>query len=171
MSKIEMSFIKDSSAVIERTTVCSGRPFNDFVSSFEREVGKWDESVGQQLLEDKAPWTNVQSSIAKMSGTHGLIILHKADQGAITSLSGKTKECSLYLVGNPVIANQILDIDPLACLYVPFRVALYHDGEESLMSYDRPSSFLGALNNSQLFEIGKKLDEKIDLVANIVAAL
>ena len=84
-----------------------------------------------------------------------------------TSLSGREKRCSLYLVGNPVIADRIISIDLRASFYVPFRVCLYDDGgpDGAVISYDRPSSFLAALGNPELTEFGALLDRKIDDVA------
>ena len=96
------------------------------------------------------------------------MIIARADQGKITSLSGDEKRCLLYLVGNPVIANRILSIDLRASFYVPFRVCLYDDGgpKGAVISYDRPSSFLAALERPELKEFGELLDRKIDEVAN-----
>jgi uncharacterized protein (DUF302 family) len=83
-----------------------------------------------------------------MAGPRGLMIIFKADQGRITSLSGQEKRCSLYLVGNPVIADQIIGIDLRASFYVPFRVCLYDDGgpDGAVISYDQPSSFAAPLS-------------------------
>ena len=105
-----------------------------------------------------------------MAGRHGLMIIFRANQGAITSLSGRAKRCSLYIVGNPVIANRIFELDLRASLYVPFRVCLYDDGGPAgaTISYDRPSSFLAGLGRPELGEIGTLLDRKID---GVVAAL
>jgi uncharacterized protein (DUF302 family) len=64
----------------------------------------------------------------------------------ITSLSGREKRCSLYLVGNPVIADQIIGIDLRASFYVPFRVCLYDDrgADGAVISYDQPARLLSA---------------------------
>jgi uncharacterized protein (DUF302 family) len=101
-----------------------------------------------------------------MAEPFGLMVLAKIDQGRITSLSGKSKSCSLYLVGNPVIANRIIEIDLRGSFYVPFRIAVYDDGGPGggIISYDRPSSFLAALDRPELSAIGKSLDEKLDRV-------
>jgi hypothetical protein len=70
-------------------------------------------------------WSNarrrgaVEREVDRMPGPRGLMILFRADQGKFTSLSGDEKHCSLYLVGNPVIVNQIISIDLRACFYVP----------------------------------------------------
>ena len=53
----------------------------------------------------------MEKELERLGGTHGLMIVASANQGAITSLSGKLKRCMLYLVGNPVIADKIIAID------------------------------------------------------------
>jgi hypothetical protein len=40
-----------------------------------------------------------------MAGPRVLMIIFKADQERIASLSGQERRCSLYLVGNPVISG------------------------------------------------------------------
>jgi len=85
-------------------------------------------SIAKPLLERKAAWTEVERAMERVAGPRGLTIILRADQGKITSLSGDEKRCSLYLVGNPVIANRILGIDLRASFCVPFRVCLYDDG-------------------------------------------
>jgi hypothetical protein len=95
-----------------------------------------------------------------MAQPFGLMVLAKIDQGRITSLSGKSKMCSLY--------NQIIAIDLRDSFYVPFRVAVHDDDGPRHNLYDRPSSFLAALNRPELDAIGKSLDEKLDrVIANL----
>ncbi len=108
-----------------------------------------------------------------MAGPRGLMIIFRANQGAITSLSGRVKQCSLYVVGNPVIADRIIGIDPRASLYVPFRVCLYDAGGPggAVIGFDRPSSFLGLLGRPELTEFGLLLDQKLDGVVDALCNL
>jgi len=156
---------------IQHTNVVTGLSYDALVSAFERELGHLNPAVPKQLIERKAAWSEVEREIARIAGTHGLMIIAKTDLGSLASLSGREKRCSLYLVGNPVIANQIISIDLRGSFYVPFRVALYDgDQHEAVISYDRPSSFLAALGHPALSEIGEALDRKIDAVAAACAA-
>jgi hypothetical protein len=110
--------------------------------------------------------------MARMAGPSGLMLFSKIDQGAIASLSGAPVRCRLYLVGNPAIATRIVRIDVRGSLYVPFRVDLFESDEQSgaILSFDRPSSFLGALGRPELNAIGRQLDEKMDgVVQNILS--
>jgi uncharacterized protein (DUF302 family) len=100
------------------------------------------------------------------------MVMAKIDQGRLTSLSGTAKHCTLYLVGNPVIANQIIDIDLRGSFYVPFRVAIHDDGDanDGIISYDLPSSLLAARDRPELTSIAKSLDEKMDKVISALTA-
>jgi uncharacterized protein (DUF302 family) len=155
---------------IQHTEVATGRTYEALVKTFEHELGYLDPLIGASLIEQKASWSEVEREIARMAGPRGLMIIFRADQGRITSLSGQQKRCSLYLVGNPVIADQIIRIDLRASFYVPFRVCLYDDGgpDGAVISFDRPSSFLAALGKPELTEFGALLDRKID---DVVTAL
>ena len=158
--------------VIERTLVPTRLAYPALVEAFECELGHWEAAIGNRLVAEKAPWSEVEDEVARMAGPRGLLVMARLDQGEITSLDGTGKRCSLYLVGNPVIANQILNIDPRGSLYVPFRVCLLDTGDAGGASllYDRPSSFLAALGHPELTEIGTRLDGKIDGVARALAA-
>jgi uncharacterized protein (DUF302 family) len=106
----------------------------------------------------------------KIAGPHGLMIFFKANQETITSLHNEIKQCSLYVVGNPLIADRILSIDIRASLYVPFRVCIYDNGnrEGASIGFDRPSSFLATLQKPALQEFGILLDGKIDGVVKSI---
>ncbi len=155
-----------SKAAVEHVTVATGLGYEALVRAFEAELGRLDPAVVKSLIDRRAPWSEVKAAVERMAGPHGLMVIFAADQGAITSLSGKIKSCSLYIVGNPVIANDILDIDLGASFYVPFRVALYEsaDAGGAVISYDRPSSFLAALGRPELKAFGTTLDGKIESV-------
>ena len=107
-----------------------------------------DPIAGERAVEERANWPAVEAAVAKMAEPFGLMVLAKIDQGRITSLSGKSKMCSLY--------NQIIEIDLRGSFYVPFRVAVHDDGGPNggTISYDRPSSFLAALTRPELDAIG-----------------
>jgi uncharacterized protein (DUF302 family) len=155
------------SDTIKHSYVATGLGYDAAILAFERELGRLDPAVTRRLVERKTAWSEVEREIEAIGGSHDLMIIERADLGKIASLSGREKRCLLYLVGNPVIANKIIDIDLRGCFYVPFRVALYDDGspQGAVISYDRPSSFLAALGRPELAEIGEYLDSKIDAVA------
>ena len=116
------------SGPIQNKRLATGLGYEQLVPAFERELGHLDPLVPKHLIEWKAQGSEVEREIGKAAGPHGLMIIARADQGSLISLAGREKRCSLYLVGNPLIASRIIDIDMRASFYVPFRVALYDDG-------------------------------------------
>ena len=142
----------------------TGLSYEALIDAFERELGRLDAAAVQRWIVQKAAWSEVRPAIERMAGPRGLMVIFRADQGALTSLSGRVKRSSLYIVGNPVIANDIIEIDLAASFYVPFRVCIYSDGDQSgaVIGYDRPSSFLGTLGRPELATYGELLDGKID---------
>jgi uncharacterized protein (DUF302 family) len=160
----ESAALQSSSVRHER--IATGLGYDQLVHAFERELGHLDPLVPKHLVEWKAQWAEVEREIGKSAGAHGLMIIARADQGSLISLAGREKHCSLYLVGNPVIASRIIDIDLRASFYVPFRVALFDGGgpEGAVIAFDRPSSFLAALGQPEIEEIGRSLDRKMEAV-------
>jgi uncharacterized protein (DUF302 family) len=156
---------------VTHVSVSTGLGYDQLIEAFERSLGHWDPVSGEALWREAANWPKVEAAVAKAGEPFGLMVMAKIDQGRLTSLSGKVKHCSLYLVGNPVVANQIIDIDLRGSFHVPFRVALQHDDDanDGIISYDLPSSFLATLGRPELTPIGKSLDEKMDkVISNLV---
>jgi uncharacterized protein (DUF302 family) len=157
-----------SRVTTQHISIATGLTYDDLVRGFERELGRWDLAAADRLLKSNASWSEVEREVDRMAGPRGLMIFTRINQGEIISLSGESKRCSLYLVGNPVIANKIIGIDIRGSFYVPFRVCLYDSitAGSAVISYDRPSSLLAGLEQPELNEISIMLDEKIDGVVN-----
>lgn len=153
-------------SVVIREDIPTGLSYDALVAAFERELGHWDQGIESSLIEQHAPWDKVESAFQGMAGPHGLMIFFHVDQGRLTSLVNGIKRCSLYIVGNGIIAEKILTIDVRASLYVPFRVCLYDNGNPrgAIIAYDRPSSLLAALQQPALIPIGYLLDSEMDSV-------
>ena len=107
------------SGTIQHERVATGLGYDQLVHAFERELGHLDPLVPKHLIEWKAAWSEVEREIGKAAGPHGLMIIARADQGSLISLAGREKRCSLYLVGNPLIASRIIDIDMRAASMCP----------------------------------------------------
>ena len=168
IERMQSGAAMERSDTIQQTRVATGLGFDALVRAFEHELKHLDPAITQRLIERKATWSEVEREMAGIASPHGLMIIARVDQGGLTSLSGREKRCSLYLVGNPVIANDIIGVDRRASFYVPFRVALYEDEglEGAVIAYDRPSSFLATLGHAELTKVGQSLDRKIDAVVS-----
>lgn len=154
----------------KREDLQTGMKYEDLIAAFEKELGQFEPEIVGALVQKKAHWEEVESAVNKMAGSHGLMIFFKVNQGVLASLNNKILECTLYTVGNPLVAEKILSVDVRASLYVPFHICIYNNGEGqgATIGFDRPSSFLAALQNPALNEFGTLLDGKIDSVINSI---
>jgi hypothetical protein len=159
-----------SHTMIIREDIPTGLSYEALIAAFEHEMGRWDPLVENWLIHQNAPWDKVKIYFQRMAGPHGLMIFFQVNQGRLTSLNDGIKRCSLYIVGNGIIAEQILSIDIRASLYVPFRVCLYDNGNPggAIIGFDRPSSFLAVFHNPSLTDIGILLDSRMDSVVQSI---
>jgi uncharacterized protein (DUF302 family) len=151
---------------VERIIVETGFTFEKLVAAFEKQLGRYDRTVGAELVKKSASWKEVSATIEAMAGPHGLMIMSHLELGQTVSLKGALRQCSLYLVGNPLIASETADIR--AGMLVPCRIEIYADESGAVLSYDRPSSSLASLRNNTLNALGVLLDEKMEgLIASL----
>ena len=101
--------------------------FEETRRRFDEQVPLLDPLLTLRLVLDQATWRDVEALVDRTVGPTGFVALARLDQGTLFSLSGDPVQATLYLVGNPVIANKILAVEPAAGLYAPFRVAVYRD--------------------------------------------
>ncbi|WP_232037356.1 DUF302 domain-containing protein [Sphingobium amiense] len=156
------------SSSLDRVIFTSDLPYRELVPAFEAQLGRYDHPIGEQLVRDQATWSDAEATIGRMQGPHGMMIFFRIDLGPTASLKGQRRECTLYLIGNPLIATQIVAHDIRAGLLVPFGVQIYSDGGNAMISYNRPSSALASLGNAEIDKIGQGLDAKIETVIKAI---
>jgi uncharacterized protein (DUF302 family) len=150
---------------VVRLTYDSALGFEETRARFDQRVPPFDPAVSIELVLAGAPWTDVQAAVDRTVGPTGFVALSRLDTGALLSLSGQPLDATQYLVGNPVVAQSITAVEPVAALYVPFRAAVYRDAGGVHIAYDQPSSALASLGSAEIDVIAAQLDDKIRLVA------
>jgi uncharacterized protein (DUF302 family) len=98
----------------------------------------------------------------------GMMVMAEVNQGNMLAMTGLKLKATLFLVGNPTVGKKIFEQDPAAGLYIPLRVFVYEgkDGK-AYVSYDKPSSLLGALNNQDINMTASMLDQKLEGLAQM----
>jgi uncharacterized protein (DUF302 family) len=144
---------------------------SDFESTrirFEERVPPLDPSVGRNLVISEAAWSQVEATIAQRLGPSGFLAVSRVDQGALMSLRGAALHATQYLVGNPLIATEVIGSVRAGSLFAPFPAAIYADQSGVHISYMLPSSLFTSLDDGGVAAIGERLDAKIeDTVAEV----
>jgi uncharacterized protein (DUF302 family) len=108
------------------------------------------------------------SQLKSAVGQGGMMVMGEVNQGNMLSMTGLKLKATLFLVGNPTVGKKIFEQEPSAGLYIPLRVFVYEgkDGK-AYLSYDKPSSLLGSLNNQEINMVAGMLDQKIEGLAQM----
>lgn len=162
--------MKASRFSVDRIDVTSRRPFLETVAAFEGRIPAADFATLTRLTASRASAREIEASVQAMVGDLGFLILGKLDQGPLVSLLGRPKKVSVYLVGNPVLANRMFEQEPAVGLYAPLRVSIYEDyGGRAHFTYEKPSSSLGQFDDEEIRAVAKMLDEKMSELASYLA--
>ena len=78
-----------------------------------------DMSVILRMIASRLGAQEIERAIGGMVGELGFLVLAKIDQGPLVSLLGRPKKMSVYLIGNPVLANRMYELHPAVGLYAP----------------------------------------------------
>lgn len=155
---------------VERIDVTTKGSFEQATAAFEENVPTADMSMFTRLVEARSSASEIQAAIAGAQGDLEFLIFAKLVQGSLTSLLGTPKKLSVYLIGNPVIANRMFERNRGAGLYAPLCVSLYEDPSGAVhLAYDRPSSLLGSFEDPEIDTVAALLDEKMAMLSTRLA--
>ncbi|MGK7872726.1 MAG: DUF302 domain-containing protein [Xenococcaceae cyanobacterium] len=144
-------------------TVSSSRPFEQVTNAIESIVGKGKNLIFRKLLDSNASCDQLKSAVESMVGPSGFILFAHFESGRVLSLCGKPKKAKLYVIGNPLIANQMFEQNPAVGLYVPLRLFVYDDyNGKTYVAYDKPSSLLGQFQDETILRVAQMLDQKLE---------
>jgi len=156
---------------VERIGVVSSKPFGEVVAALEQHVPIADMPVILRMIASRLSAQEIERAIGGMVGELGFLVLAKLDQGPLVSLLGRSKKMSVYLIGNPVLANRMYEQHPAVGLYAPLRASIYEDYEgRSHFSYDRPSGLLEQFDNEEIRAVARILDQKMEVLADRLAS-
>jgi uncharacterized protein (DUF302 family) len=135
---------------------------------FDERVPQLDPSVARSLVISQASWSEVEAAITQTLGPTGFLAVSRVDQGSLMGLRGAALHATQYLVGNPLIATEVIGNVRAGSLFAPFPAAIYADRNGVHVSYMLPSSLFTSLDDRGVAAIGEQLDDKMeDTVAEV----
>ncbi|WP_414517438.1 DUF302 domain-containing protein [Nostoc sp. PCC 9305] len=164
--KIQNERVQTINYTVTRVIVSSEKPFQEVIDALESVVGDGKYSVFEELVAAEAPFEQVKNVVESMLGENGFMRMATLNLGGLLSLMGKPKKIRLYLIGNPLIANQMIEQNPGVGLYVPPRLLVYEDYEgKTHIAYDKPSSMLSQFDNGFILKVSQMLDQRFQELA------
>jgi uncharacterized protein (DUF302 family) len=136
--------------------------FERFTSALEQILGHFPSGVQQDII--KSPQL-AEQRLKAAEGAQGLMIFSVFDHGAALNMLNARRNAKQYLIGNPLTAIQMTQHDIRAALYAPLRVLVYERGDRrTIVEYDQPSSQFGQFAQTDVTQVARTLDEKLERV-------
>lgn len=157
-------------SMVERIDVTTKASFEQATATFEKNVPIADMALLTRLAESQSSADEIRAAVARAQGDLEFMVFAKVSQGPLASLLGTPKKLTVYLIGNPVIANRMFERNRGAGLYAPLRVSLYEDQSGTVhFAYDRPSSLLGSFEDAEIDTVAALLDDKMATLSSRLA--
>ena len=148
----------EQSYLINLLTFNSSKPFDQVVSDFEKQLGRYDQTQASKSAD-------FPSYVHRVEGLSGLMILGMLEMSMLPALVSSSTRARQYLVGNPLIASEMALHNALAALYAPIRVLIYTCRGITCISYDQPSTTFGRLQSNNILRTAQDLDKKLETLA------
>ena len=150
---------------IQHITVASRRDFTATIHEFEKQLGTFDPEAVKPLGQPNPQIDQIKAKLEAMAGSSGFMrfgVIHNF--GDLLALAGKPAgKANQYVIGNPLIALQMVRHKLGVGLYVPLRVLISEDASGvTHLEYDLPSSLLDQFNSPEVNEVARMLDQKLN---------
>jgi uncharacterized protein (DUF302 family) len=153
---------------VVRLDIATGIPFDDFRAAFESAAPVFDRKAVQNIVAAGGDWDDVRGAV-RAAAPNELMVFTSIDARPLMSAAGHNTPAVEYLLGNPVVAEQMFCRSSLALLYAPLRILVHSDaGGDAIFTLDQPSILFASLNDPAVTEVGRELDRKVAHLLTVV---
>ena len=150
-------------STIERFSIVSDNAFDDVVAGFIAKVGhpameEFHKRIAASQTED-----DLKAVVESATGPSGLMEFARYDLGEVLRKENAAAPKSRrFIVGNPLIMNQMVKVVPDAGSYAPVTILIDERQDGVHLSYDRMASLLSTYGNLEALKVAKDLDSKVE---------
>jgi hypothetical protein len=155
------SQVTDNGYEAHRLTVAVNAPYDDFRQRYEQAVPRLRRWRLLLQVARKADWSAVTSQ-TNASAPHGFLRYWRSDVRPLMSLAGVPTPCSIYLMGNHIVAEKMFRNNPTVMVCVPMQTVITVDSDGgTTFSIEQPSRALATFGSPDIASVGVELDRKV----------
>ena len=149
---------------IERFSLVSSKAFDEVVAALNATVGHPDMAEFWKSTHRTRSVGELEGAIKKVLGPTGLMLFVAFDHGGIVrkGTGRDTPRMIRFVIGNPLIMNEMAKHVPDAGSYAPVTVLVDERADGVHLSYDRKGSLLAPYENPDALKVVKNLDAKVE---------
>ena len=157
---------------VERFSLISSKPFDQVVAVLYASIGHPDMAEFGRSTHEARSFAELKSAVERGLSTVGLMLFMQLDHGAVLrkETGRETPKMVRFVIGNPLIMNEMVKHVPDAGSYAPVTVLVDERADGVHLSYDRMASFLAPYGNRDALEVARDLDKKIEDLLQKAAA-
>lgn len=148
-------------------TVPSSKPYEQVIKALQSVLGEGDSRSFAEMVGATKTWDEFVREIEQRVGESGFMIFAQMDHGAwMSQVAHHDMKGMLYVIGNPLIAKQMLEHAPEVGLYVPVRIYVHEDERSTTrIDYDEVTPIFERFGNERVNEVARELDQKLEELA------
>jgi uncharacterized protein (DUF302 family) len=134
---------------VQRFSLISSRSFDGVLKALEAGMGHPDMAAFRSAMIKAKTYSEVEEIVSAATGASGFMEFTRFDLGVVLRkrLGPKAPRNVRFVVGNPVIMNQMLEHVPDTGSYAPVNILLDERPDGVHLSYDTVASFLASYGN------------------------
>jgi len=150
--------------LVQRFYAISTEPFDRVIARLEAAVGHPDINTFQKEMAAANTHDELKQVVNSAVGPSGLMEFVRFDIGAVNRRVRRTgtPRSMRFLIGNPLIMQQMVVHVPDAASYAPVTVLIDERLDGVRLSYDRMVGFLTPYGNAPALKVAQELDNKIE---------
>ncbi|KAJ6614302.1 hypothetical protein B0H10DRAFT_2045619 [Mycena sp. CBHHK59/15] len=156
---------------LQLVTFSTSTPFSEVIARVDKEVAK-PPAPRKTLTAGVTSTEELQARVDSVVGPSGFLYFNEYNHGEWLKLYSITPRVVVYVIGNPITAQTMLQYDLRAAYNIPPRLLVLEkaDGTGTDVIYHLPSSVIALGDNPQLMAAAEALDAKLEgLVAKVTA--
>ena len=155
--------MQSGKAMVTHQVVISETPFANILDALEAQLGRISAEQLRQIVESSASGDQFVQAIKPFIGPSGFTIFFETDHGLWISRLFEPLKAKLYVLGNPLLAKDMLLQNLAAGLYAPTRLYVYENQQGmTCLAYDKLSDFVAHFQNSAISAVAELVDQKLE---------
>lgn len=153
--------VENTSYRSTRWTFASDLAPDELKAKYEAAVPSVPAEAVAALVARGAGWDEMVALVGT-AAPFDFVRYHQIEAGALMTLAGHTAPCTVYLMGNHVIAERMFRHEPAVMLYAPLRVVIGAGSDRrAWLTFDQPSDQVASFGTANVTAVGYELDRKL----------
>ncbi|KAJ7368243.1 hypothetical protein DFH08DRAFT_830840 [Mycena albidolilacea] len=162
-----------TSHTLQIVTFSTTLPFVEVTSRLDKQIGKGAALMLPGFAGGATSKEELEANVDSKVGPSGFLYFNEFNHGAWLQLFASSPRVVVYVLGNPLVAQTMLQYDLRGAYNIPPRLLVLEkaDGTGTEVIYHLPSSVIALSDNEKLRVAAQALDSKLEALVESITAV